>query len=76
MPPKIGSLGGPSSASTYYWFFIIFYPFFPAYSSHFHGNLQIAIYIPQKIWNTSDFEGGEFKSPDFEKKTWLAPIDS
>jgi hypothetical protein len=21
-----------------------------------------------QIWNTSDFEGGEFKSPDFEKK--------
>jgi hypothetical protein len=36
------------------------------YSSQFHGNLQIAIYN-RKIWNTSDFESGEFKSPDFEK---------
>jgi hypothetical protein len=25
-------------------------------------------HIPQKIWNTSAFEGGEFKSPDFGKK--------
>jgi hypothetical protein len=46
MPPKIGSLAGPSSSSssTYYLFIFKNSLFFPAYSSQFHGNLQIAIY--------------------------------
>jgi hypothetical protein len=72
MPPKKGLLAWPIIIIIiiimYFilFYFKLFFPFFPACSSQFHGNLQIAIYNSKK-GTLVILKSGEFKSPDFEK---------